>query len=742
MPARGVAATPARRGSLAFIAAAILLLATPSALADPPVFTPPPPADITAEATSSAGAAVSYTLPGATDENGVPAVSCTPASGSTFAIGSTPVSCIAEDPVDLTTQSIGFNVIVRDTTAPVLQGAPGNIGNVQGTSALTPVSYTPPTGSDLVDGNVAVACDHPSGSGFAVGTTTVTCTATDAHGNQAAASFTVTVVDTQAPALQNVPASIGNVQATGALTPVSYTPPTASDLVDGAVAVSCDHPSGSGFAVGTTTVSCAATDAHGNQTAASFTVTVVDTQPPTLQNVPANISNVQATGALTPVSYSPPTASDLVDGNVPVSCDHASGSTFPLGTTTVTCSASDSRQNAKSASFTVTVVDTAGPAFSNVPATLTLEANGPKGSVATYTSPSAVDLVEGPIPLVACNPPSKSTFPLGSTTVNCTASDSRRNVGTASFVVQVVDRTPPVLTVPQPLTLYTTASDGCPVTCPGLSAFLSSASASDLVDPKPKVAHSAPDVLPLGVTPVGFVATDTAGNRASKSVNVTVVHIEPGTSLPPRAAADVKPPPNVTGLSAKVGNGFVLLRWTNPSTSDFDHVAVYRSSPSEADLGVSVFSGRASQYRDRGLKNGVQQRYVVVSFDRADNRSVGVAILATPKAPKLLSPADGAVVRRPPVLRWVATAEADYYNVQLFRLAQESPEAALSSKVTKLLSAWPRSTRLVLKKAWRYAGHTYRLARGTYRWFVWPGYGEQAANKYGALLGESTFVVK
>jgi HYR domain len=46
---------------------------------------------------------------------------------------------------------------------------------------------------DLVDGNVGVTCTPAAGTSFAVGTTTVTCTAKDAHGNAASGTFHVTV---------------------------------------------------------------------------------------------------------------------------------------------------------------------------------------------------------------------------------------------------------------------------------------------------------------------------------------------------------------------------------------------------------------------------------------------------------------------------------------------------------------------------------------------------------------------
>jgi hypothetical protein len=99
-------------------------------------------------------------------------------------------------------------------------------------------------------------CDHAVGTG-------PTCT------------FTVTVNDTQPPSI-TCPANI--VVAAAASCPpatsrtVNYTV-TATDNCPG-VTVVCNPPSGSVFPVGTTTVNCTATDAHGNTASCSFTVTV------------------------------------------------------------------------------------------------------------------------------------------------------------------------------------------------------------------------------------------------------------------------------------------------------------------------------------------------------------------------------------------------------------------------------------------------------------------------------------
>src|SRR5205823_5118795 len=153
-----------------------------------------------------------------------------------------------------------------------------------------------------------------------------------------------------------------------------------------------------------TLVTCSATDAHGNTGSTTFQVTVQDTTPPSFTSVPANITNVEAADPSGAVVSFALTATDVADPSPTINCSPASGSTFPLGTTTVDCSAQDAAGHTGNTSFAVDVVDTTPPAFSNVPSPITLEANNPGGSAVGYGLPTAVDLVSGPIPVVVCSP--------------------------------------------------------------------------------------------------------------------------------------------------------------------------------------------------------------------------------------------------------------------------------------------------------------------------------------------------
>ena len=121
----------------------------------------------------------------------------------------------------------------------------------------------------------------------------------------------------------------------------------------------CTPASGSTFALGTTEVTCTATDRAGNTRTKSFGVTVRDTTAPTL-DVPDPIT-AEATGPNGARVVYLVTTRDAVDNSVRLDCDPASNTVFPLGTTTVTCTATDFSGNHRSNDFTVKVRDTTGP---------------------------------------------------------------------------------------------------------------------------------------------------------------------------------------------------------------------------------------------------------------------------------------------------------------------------------------------------------------------------------------------
>ncbi|HMU46300.1 MAG TPA: HYR domain-containing protein [Chitinophagaceae bacterium] len=163
------------------------------------------------------------------------------------------------------------------------------------------VNYPAPTTTGVCG---PVTTTPASGSFFPVGTTTVT--ATEPGGG--ICTFTITVVDAQAPVI-TCPANMTVSNTSGICGAIVNFTPTATDNCPGTV-ITSSPASGSVFPVGTTTVTSTATDPAGNTASCTFTVTVNDTQNPTI-TCPANITvgnDVGQCGAV--VNYSLPTYSD------------------------------------------------------------------------------------------------------------------------------------------------------------------------------------------------------------------------------------------------------------------------------------------------------------------------------------------------------------------------------------------------------------------------------------------------
>src|SRR3989338_6344590 len=150
------------------------------------------PANLTVEAASSAGAIVNYPLATATDTVSTPTIVYSQASGTVFPLGQTSITVTASDAAG-NSASCSFDVVVQDTTAPILSNVPANISHQATSGAGRVVDYALPAASDIVDTPPSVACNPPSGGPFAIGTTTVPCTAPDDAGNHATASFTVNI---------------------------------------------------------------------------------------------------------------------------------------------------------------------------------------------------------------------------------------------------------------------------------------------------------------------------------------------------------------------------------------------------------------------------------------------------------------------------------------------------------------------------------------------------------------------
>ena len=255
-------------------------------------------------------------------------------------------------------------VAVHYEQRPPVITVPADISTEATGPAGASVSFTASAVDDK-DGAVPVTLTPASESTFPVGRTKVTATATDSGGNVATQTFYVEVKDTLPPSL-SLPGDMV-VEATGPDGAAATFTGSAHDVVSGDVTVVFSPASGATFPLGTTTVTGTATDAAGNSSSGSFTVTVQDTTAPAL-TWPADLT-LEATSPAGAVATFAASAHDLVSGTVPVALVPPSGSTFPIGSSTVTVTASDAAGNTATGSFTVTVRDTTAPSINSLSAT-------------------------------------------------------------------------------------------------------------------------------------------------------------------------------------------------------------------------------------------------------------------------------------------------------------------------------------------------------------------------------------
>ncbi len=300
------------------------------------------------------GAHVSYEDPIVMGGTPPYTVVCSPTNGALFPSGVTTVSCNVTDAA-LATASCSFTVTVPScgptctfTCGPDVPAGCGNslVGDICGRT----VTYIPPDCSGST-----VVCQPTNNAFFPVGTNIVTCTATDPTAGTQTCTFKVIVTDPGMPVLSGCPTANTNVQcyANVPTAPTVTATNACGDNVDVVLSVS---ESNQGSSCSNLITRCwAATNACGDVAKCTQTILVKDTNGPTLGPCPQNISVNGAGSCCKIVTFTAPTASDACSGSATVTCAPDSGASFCVGTTIVTCSATDTCNNASSCSFTVTV---------------------------------------------------------------------------------------------------------------------------------------------------------------------------------------------------------------------------------------------------------------------------------------------------------------------------------------------------------------------------------------------------
>jgi hypothetical protein len=480
------------------------------------------PATVNVNADNGSCAATNVSLGDAVTADNCGVASVTNDAPTSFPVGTTVVTWTVTD-IHGNTATTTQDVVVTDNQNPTITApATVNVNADNGSCAATSVNLGTPTTADNC-GVASVTNDAPAS--FPVGTTTVTWTVTDIHGNTATATQDVVVTDNQdptitAPATVNVSADNGSCAATNVVLGDAVT----SDNC-GVSSVSNDAPAS--YPVGTTKVTWTVTDIHGNTATATQDVVVTDDEDPTI-TAPAvvNVNADNGSCAATNVVLGDPTTADncgvqSVVNNAPAS--------FPVGTTVVTWTVTDVNGNTATATQDVVVTDDQDP---TITAPATVNVNADNGSCAATNvnlgTPTTVDNCA--VASVTNNAP--ASYPVGTTTVTWMVTDIHGNAATATQDVVVTDNQLPVITCPANIVSATdagactksititsaTATDNCGIATNGITGVRSDGLALNMP-------------YPFGVTTITWTATDVNGNQSSCNQTVTVNQVTTVTSV-------------------------------------------------------------------------------------------------------------------------------------------------------------------------------------------------------------------
>jgi len=422
---------------------------------------------------------LTWSMSGATTGNS-PATGINNLGSQTFNLGVTTVTYTLVDQAG-NSSTCNFTVTVTDATNPVIN-CPSNVNAFTNTSSCTAsVATANPTISDnctiasltwaitgATTGNSpATGVNNLGTHTFNLGVSTVTYTITDGSGNQSTCSYTVTVTDNVNPVI-SCPSSIAAFTSSGACTANVLNPnPTVSDncslssltySITGAtnansIAFGIQNVGTQIFNLGVSTVTYTATDAAGNSSTCSYTVTITDNVLPTI-TCPSNISvntstsscdasvnvpNVVFGDNCTVASVSWLMSGATVGASPSSGINQVGTQTFNSGVTTIFYTVRDASNNVTNCSFTVTVTDATPPV---APALTDVTGQ----CAATVPVPVATDNCAGFVNGTTSDPLVYNAQ--GTYTVNWTFTDAAGNVTTAVQTV-IIDNnlppTPPVL---------------------------------------------------------------------------------------------------------------------------------------------------------------------------------------------------------------------------------------------------------------------------------------------------------
>ena len=524
--------------------------------------------------------------------------------GASFGAGTTTVTYLAVDDFN-NTASCTFDIVVPDLTPPTLICPDDITVSVAPNACDAVVTWPSPQPTDDCDpGQIPPVSDRLSGETFLASTTIVNYMATDNSGNEASCSFSVTVVEDEAPVLTPCPADIlVQLPVDQCDTTLTWIAPTATD--------NCSQPtiepaqSSNLFPTGVTIVTYTATDDAQNTATCTFRVTVIDQVAPIFGPCPsaATVNTTDPCGVLYTWAIPPATDNCTSNADLEYFTSKMPTDSFPIGITTVIMEVIDASGNRDSCSFKVTVNSTVIPQFILVPDTITLNTLGCT-AVATWNPPIVEGFCTAPVITSSFEP--GDTFPVGATTVKYIATNEIGVETMATFVVVVQESVPPLITCPTADMVVSVTggiisdpsgfliSADTANACTGVVLLFDDPSATDNCSSAlvlPVSGPSSGEVFPAGTTTLIFKASDISANESTCSFNIVV---QPLAALVPVVSANPGCPGQEVTLTVTNIPG-ATYTWTGPQQS-------YPNSP--IITLISLDEGNTGTYSVVGSLNG------------------------------------------------------------------------------------------------------------------------------------------
>jgi len=381
-----------------------------------------------------------------------------------FSVGTSVVTVVATDAGN-NEVSCTFSVTVVDNEPPVIPSTPPDV-IVDADPGQCSASNVTLGGLNATDNCQIISEIHNAPTNFPIGTTVVKRSVFDAEGNEATVNQNVIVIDNQAPTVVVAPENITVNTDLGQCSASNVSLGNNVSFTDNCPGTVVTNNAPSIYPKGMTTVVWTATDASGNTTTISQTVTVVDNEAPHLV-CPSNITVNNNPGQCGAQVFYNIDFSDNCEGGG-VWTNAGSGSFFAVGTNTVNLIATDGSGNQTSCSFTITVIDNENPVITYCPVVPVFCNNANQSytiTALTATDNCTVSMINytitGATSRTGNGGNASGVFNPGTSTINWTVTDVNGNTSTCSTIV-VIDKVD--VTIPDVFPANITASIGNPNT--------------------------------------------------------------------------------------------------------------------------------------------------------------------------------------------------------------------------------------------------------------------------------------